>query len=167
MPLLTAARGLPISRILLAHNQITSVTNGTFKDIRLINANSLSPLPTLDLSYNPLGQLSGLEFDGLVAERLSLVLNNCSLDQWPVLPDAVAVVTAELYLKDNLLLSLPRGAMRNFQRLQLLDLSGNEHMALGRGSLQGLQDVLEVLYLEEMKLSAVPIQVLQPLTALR
>ncbi len=167
VPDLTAAHGLPISKISLAHNRITSIANGTFKDIRLINANRRSRFPSLNLSYNALGHLDASGLDGLVADRLSLILDNCSLEEWPVLPDSVAAETAELYLKDNLLLSIPHGAMIGFQRLKLLDLSGNEHMSLAPGSLRGLEDVLEALYLEEMKLSSVPIHVLQPLRALR
>ena len=167
MPDLSETHGLPISKILLARNQITYIPNGTFKDIRLINANSLSPVPNLDLSYNPLGHLAGSELDGLLADQLSLMLNNCSLTLWPEIPSPVAAVTAQLYLKDNMLLSIPRGYMVHFSQLKLLDTSGNKHMSLAKGSLDGIEDVLEVLYLEAMELSSMPTGVLQPLKALR
>ena len=164
---MSATRGLPISKILLARNQITYMANGTFKDIRLINANSLSPIPNLDLSFNPLGHLDGSELDGLLADQLSLMFNNCCLTEWPVLPHTVAAVTIEFYLKDNVLLSVPHGGMTHYSQLKLLDLSGNKHMSLAAGSLDGLEDVLEVLYLEAMELSSMPTGVLQPLRALR
>ena len=168
MPDLSATRGLPISKILLTHNQITYIANGTFKDIRLINANSFSPsIPNLDLSFNPLGYFEGFELGGLSTEQLSLMLNNCSLTEWPVLPNTVAAVTIEFYLKDNTLLSIPHGAMTHYSQLKLLDLSGNKHMSLATGSLDGLEDVLTVLYLEEMELPSMPTGVLQSLRALR
>ena len=167
MPDLSATHGLPISKILLARNQITYIPNGTFKDIRLINANSLSPVPNLDLSYNPLGHLEGSELDGLLADQLSLMFNNCSLTLWPEFPSSVAAVTIALYLKDNMLLSIPQGGIIHFSQLQILDLSGNKHMSLTKGSFGGIDDVLKVLYLEAMELSSMPTGVLQPLKALR
>lgn len=165
---MSAAHGIPISKILLANNQIAYIANGTFKDIRLINVDSLSPIPNLDLSHNPLGgHLQGSEFDGLSAKQLNLTLNNCSLTQWPALSDSVTAVTSELYLKDNMLLSVPHGTMAHYGQLKLLDLSGNKHLSLAGGSLEGLEEVLEVLYLESMELSSIPTGILQSLRALR
>ena len=167
MPDLSPTHGAPISEMLLAHNQITSIPNGTFKDIRLINANSLSLVPNLDLSYNPLGHLAGSELDGLLANELRLMFNNCSLTLWPALPGSVTAVTIEIYLKDNMLLAFPRGGMAEYRRLKVLDVSGNKHMSLVKGSLDGIDDVLEVLYLEAMELSSIPTGVLHSLKALK
>lgn len=166
VPDFSALRGRPVYQVDLSENHITSLQDGAFAPMEFVKL-PMYPYPRIDVSYNPVRSIARGAFRHIVAEEISLVMINSTLRAFPDLSRGGLLNLTFLHFMDNHLSALPEFYFRTFPKLSAINLSGNKIEYFSRTAFMGLEDTLEVLYLNDMSLEEFPNEALQLLRRLR
>lgn len=166
IPDLFMLEGEPIYQIDLSENNLKILPNLSFADLYFMKLSSY-PYPRIDLSYNPIRTIQAAAFAAIIAPELSLIFINSSMTEFPDVALSYVKNLTFLHLMDNSITEIPHGAFTSFTKLQAINLSGNKINNLNESTFQGLEGVLEVLYMNSMELGYFPSGSLKRLKHLR
>ena len=150
----------------LSENFIAYLQDEAFTPLEFVKL-PMYPLPRIDISYNPVRSIASGAFRRVVAEEISLVMMNSTLRAFPDLSKGGLVNLTFLHFMDNHLSALPEFYFKPFPKLSAINLSGNKIDYLSKTAFLGLEQTLEILYLNDMNLSEFPSEALRSMRKLR